>query len=77
LAVNIALTVISWHENLPREEQPPRHIWWSGKLVDEWFKDVEAKRKSKFGGSGRRSSYDEADDVPMTSNTLAEKLRPS
>ena len=76
VAVNVALTVISWHENLPKEEQPPRMIWHDSDLVEEWFRDVEEKRKSKYGGKGRRSSYDEADDVPMTSNELAESLRP-
>ncbi len=76
MAVNQALTVISWHENLPRDEQPPRHIWYSGEKVEEWFKDVERKRSNKYG-SGRHSPYDDADDVPMTSNELADSMRPS
>lgn len=78
VALNHALTVISWHENLPREEQPPRHIWHSGDLVEKWFKNVEKERNSKYGNSGRKhSSYDDADDVPMTSNDLAASLRPT
>ena len=78
VALNHALTVISWHENLPRDEQPPRHIWYSGDLVEQWFKDVEEKRKNKYGSSsGSSSRYEEADDVPMTSNDLAASLRPS
>lgn len=78
MAVNHALTVISWFENLPRDEQPPRHIWYSAELVDEWFRDVEHKRSSKYGASGkRRSSYEEADDVPMSSNEYAQSLRPN
>lgn len=76
VAVNHALTVISWHENLPKDEQPPRHIWHSAELVDAWFRDVEEQRESKYGGRGKRSSYDEADDVPMTGNELAPQ-RPS
>lgn len=68
--------VISWHENLPQDEQPPREIWHSPKMVDKWFRDVEEKRESKYG-SGRKSSYDDADDVPMTSNELAKSLRPT
>ncbi len=75
VAVNTALMVISWHENLPRDEQPPRAIWWSGELLDEWFRNVEDERSSK-SGSKKRSSYDEADDVPMESNVLSEGLRP-
>jgi len=76
VAVNHALTVLSWFENLPKEEQPPRHIWYSADLVDDWFRDVEKKRSAKYGNSGkRRSSYDEADDRPMTRNELAEAVR--
>lgn len=77
MAINHALTVISWHENLPKEEQPPRHIWHSGELVDKWFRDVEEKRSEKYGSSGKkRSSYDEADNVPMSTNELADSYRP-
>jgi len=73
VAVNMGLQVIGWFENLPRKEQPPRSIWWSDKLLDKWFKNVESDRNAK---TGKRSSYDEADDVPMMSNELAEGLRP-
>lgn len=59
------------------DEQPPREIWHNPKKVDKWFRDVEEKRKSKYGGSGRKSSYDDADDVPMADNELAESLRPT
>ena len=72
VAVNTALQVISWFENLPRNEQPPRHIWWSERLLDEWFTNVEEDRNAK---TGKRSSYSDADDVPMMSNELAEGLR--
>ena len=79
MAVNQALTVISWHENLPKDEQPPRSIWYSGDLVEEWFKDVEDKRSAKYGDSGKsRSRYEDADESPtgMTTNELAESYRP-
>jgi len=77
VALNHALTVISWFENLPQDEQPPRAIWHSAERVDSWFRDVEKKRSEKYGSSGkRRSSYEEADNVPMSSNELADKYRP-
>ncbi len=74
VAVNHALMVISWHENLPRDEQPPREIWWSAELLDEWFRNVEEDRSSR--SSKKRSSYEDADDVPMSGNVYAEGLRP-
>jgi hypothetical protein len=75
-AVGIALQVLSWYENLPEDEQPPRHIWWSDKLVGEWFDEVNRKRSEKYGGE-KKSSYDTADDVPMMSNEYdTDALRP-
>ncbi len=68
LAVNEALMVLSWHEKLPKDEVPPRHIWWSGELIDKWFQDVERKRKSK---TGKQSTYESADEVPMMGNQMA------
>jgi hypothetical protein len=57
------------------DEQPPRHIWFSADLVDKWFRDVEKKREAKYGGSGKRTSYDDAEDVPMSRNELTESVR--
>ena len=74
MAVNHALMVISWYENLPKDEQPPRHIWWSGELLDEWFRNVEEGRSSR--SAKRSSSYEDADDAPMSTNVLAEGMRP-
>ena len=76
VAVNAALTVLSWFENLPEDEQPPRTIWWSEDLLEEWFKDVKERRDRKYGGGRSRSSYDDADDAPMVSNELADQFRP-
>jgi hypothetical protein len=77
MAVNNGLAVISWAENLPEDEQPPRHIWWSEELLAKWFKDVKAQRDAKYGRGRRRTSYQEADDVPMSENELAAEYRQS
>lgn len=76
MAVNTALTVLSWFENLPKEEQPPRELWWSGKLLDDWFTEVRERRDQKSGGgSKKRSSWDDGTDVPLTDNELATEMR--
>ena len=76
VAVNTGLTVISWAENLPEDEQPPRSIWWSEELLDSWFKDVRTRRDEKYGRSrSSRTSYQQADDVPMSDNELAAEYR--
>ena len=71
-AINQALIVLSWYENLSSDEQPPRWIWHSTKLIDEWFKEV---RRAREKGT-KVSSYERAEDRPMSSNSLADDLRP-
>lgn len=71
-ALNQALVVLSWYENLPKDEQPPRWIWWSEKLLDEWFKEVTNNRKS----GKKTNSYQRADDVPMSDNSMTDDFRP-
>ena len=71
MAFGDAMIVLSWFENLPRDEQPPRSIWWSGKLLDSWFKEVERRRKR--ASSGKKSTYDEAEDSPMSGNVLVDR----
>lgn len=73
MTVNYALAVISWYENLPKKEQPPRAIWWSDSLLDEWFQNVQDSRDTRSGGT--TSAYDKADDAPMTDNELADEFR--
>lgn len=76
LAVNTALTVLSWFENLPEDEQPPRTIWWSEELLEEWFDGIRERRNKKYGVGRPKTPYDDAEDVPMTRNELAEQFRP-
>ena len=70
-AYNEALQVLSWYEHLQKDEVPPRHIWWSGELLDEWFEEVQERRKQS--PSKRRSAYDAADDSPMMGNELVNR----
>lgn len=74
-ALSESLTVLSWFENLPKDEQPPRHIWWSGDLLEQWFEDVRERRDPESRRNRRRSSYEEADDVPMADNELDAQMR--
>jgi hypothetical protein len=70
-AVNEALMVLAWFENLPKEEIPPRHIWWSVDMLDQWFEDVGKRRKRQ--ASGKKSTYDTADEVPSMGNQLVDR----
>ncbi len=73
-AIAEALTVLSWFENLPDNEQPPRHIWWSEDLIAEWFRNVKEDRKKDSGSSQKtESSYDRSENVPMSQNELVDR----
>jgi len=74
-AITEALRVLSWYENLPEDEQPPRKMWHSDKLLGEWFEDVDRKRKQKTGGKDSTSSYRDADDAPMMGNEFVDRDR--
>ena len=64
--------ILSWHENLPKDEIPPRNLWWSGDLLEIWFEDVEGNRKRKSSGKPR-STYEAADEVPSMGNQLVDR----
>jgi hypothetical protein len=73
-ALNEALSVLSWYENLPDDEQPPRAIWWSDGLISEWFRNVKENRSNKSGS--KRSAYEESEDVPMSENEMIDRSGP-
>lgn len=69
VALSSALTVLSWYENLPKDEVPPRWIWWSGELLEQWFEDVTERRNKRT--KGKRDD----EDVPLMSNALAGNIK--
>lgn len=50
-AVRRALVFLSFSE-LPRDEQPPRHIWLDDDKLKSHFDRVDRERKAKYGGDG-------------------------
>lgn len=76
-AIGEALTVLSWMENLPDDEQPPRSIWWSDKRVSEWLRNVKEDRASgNKRPTRKKSSYEQSEDVPMAENELIDRSGP-
>lgn len=79
MAIEHALTVLNWHENLPKDEVPPEHLWEDVEGLELWWKDVEAKREDGIPTRrGRGSSNDSDDDDPgpeMVENDYARSLK--
>lgn len=83
MAIEHALNVLSWHENLQKEEIPPEHLWEDSEGLEEWWKRVEAKRSDgrlDMTSTDRSSTSsdddgDEHRDPGMAENDLARFLK--
>jgi hypothetical protein len=55
------------YEELPKDEQPPKRIWFDGEAMQQWVANVERRRKEKYSGkdepSGPTEENDAADDL--------------
>lgn len=73
VAIEHALTVINWHENLPKEDIPPEYLWADSEGLELWWESVEARREDGVP----TSSGDEWDDSEprMAENDLARYIK--
>lgn len=49
-AVEHALRILSWQENLLPEEMPPQWMWHLDWEIEAWFDKIKAKREQERGG---------------------------
>lgn len=56
-------------EELPKEEQPPKEIWFNSEKMSEHWKAVEQRRKEKYGGG-----QDDGGDGDMRRNAALDDL---
>lgn len=79
MAIEQALTILTWHENLQKNEVPPEHIWEDPEGLEQWWKHVEAMREDGLETKrGRGSSDDDSDGDPgreMVENDYARFLK--
>lgn len=65
--VGRGLMFLSWLEELPKDEQPPRRIWLDPERLDNHFREVEKARRKKYG-------LPEQDTDEWVENPLADEL---
>lgn len=65
-AIRTALFFLSL-EKLPKDEQPPRHIWLNAERMEEWWVGVEQRRETKH-------NPDKIDTSKMTENAMLKDL---
>lgn len=61
-AISKGLAFVSFDE-LPSDEKPPRKIWLDPERLDEWFVEVEKRRKEKYGVDGNKDIEDPVDNA--------------
>lgn len=82
MAIEHALNVLGWHENLQKEEVPPEHLWEDSEGLEQWWEWVADKRSdgrpdvAPTNRSGKSPSDDDGDQDPgMAENDLARFLK--
>jgi hypothetical protein len=71
-AVNHAHIILSWLENLGKDEIPPEWMWALDDELEKWFDGVEEARNEKYGINDSRSNDTV---VPMMQNELTRSRR--
>lgn len=79
VAIEQALTIIGWHENLSTDEVPPEYLWEDSEGLELWWADVKARREDNMPmpnrGSSRSDDDDEHPDSGMAENDLARAFK--
>lgn len=59
-AIEHALIVLTWHENLQKEDVPPEYLWEDSEGLEMWWKTVEDRQED--GRSTTRGRADDSDE---------------
>lgn len=65
LAIEHALRILSWQENLTSDECPPAWMWALDWEIEAWFEKIKIARDQKYGNnsSGGPVENDEGDSM--------------
>lgn len=78
MAIEHALTILNWYENLSKDEVPPEHLWEDAEGLEQWWSDVEARREDGMPtkrGAGASSADDGDPEHEMVENDYARYLK--
>jgi len=74
VAIEQALKILSWQENLTSEEMPPRWMWHLDWELETWFDEVKRARDSRFSVSSSDSYSDDDDETMWDDNEYASRF---
>lgn len=76
MAIEHALNVLTWHENLQKDEIPPEHLWEDAEGLEQWWQWIEDKRADgRDSVAPTNRSGDDDPDPGMAENDLARFLK--
>jgi hypothetical protein len=83
VAIEQALTILNWYENLEKKDVPPEHLWEDPEGLELWWKKVENRRSDgrsddDYSSQPAEPEGDEANGHPMPAmaeNDLARYLK--
>ncbi len=56
------MNVLSWYENLPKDEVPPEYLWEDSQGLEQWWAAIEDKRSDGMPTSRGRIDVPDGDD---------------
>jgi len=74
-AVDHAMKILSWQENLPSDEMPPHWMWNLDWELKDHFIKVESDRRTKYGGSESESIADDGSDAIWDENVYSARFK--
>lgn len=63
MAIEHGLSILSWHEHLPKEDVPPEHLWEDSEGLEQWWATVEARRDDGGATTTRGTEPSETGDA--------------
>lgn len=73
-AIRVGQIYLSFLENLPDDERPPREIWDDPEKLAAHKVEMDRKREEKYGGGRGDAAYDKPIDGPVERNAAARDL---
>jgi hypothetical protein len=75
VAIEQAVTILSWYENLPKEEIPPEYLWEDSEGLEMWWNSLDERREEKMGRYRQQGGDGGDEDAGMADNDMARFLK--
>jgi hypothetical protein len=74
-AIEQAIRILSWQENLATDEMPPRWMWHLDWEIEGHFERVDAARNAKYASNASGSDHQIAEGSEWDENAYASRFK--